>query len=243
MPLPFMRSMGVGGLLVPLVSIAASATFLPALLAVMGRRVNRLRVDPAGACSQHARAGPSRASGRAWRARSCAGRSSTWSSAGGLMLALAAPGAGAPPDERRQPRRAARPPRRRRGLALLRGTLGPGALAPNQIVVDTRRARRRAGARRGRRPAALRRGAAPRPRGRAAARSRRPRCRGRPGRRAGVLRRLEQANLLDAARPVHPDPRRGRERRGHRGGQSTSSTASATATCRRPASAPTDGAT
>ena len=36
MPLPFIRSMGVGGLLVPLVSIAASATLLPALLAVMG---------------------------------------------------------------------------------------------------------------------------------------------------------------------------------------------------------------
>ena len=46
MPLPFMRSMGVGGLLVPLVSIIASATFLPALLAVLGRKVNRLRVIP-----------------------------------------------------------------------------------------------------------------------------------------------------------------------------------------------------
>ena len=46
MPVPFMRSMGVGGLLVPLVSIAASATFLPAFLAVMGRKVNRLRVIP-----------------------------------------------------------------------------------------------------------------------------------------------------------------------------------------------------
>src|SRR5439155_9212765 len=44
MPLPFMRSMGIGGLLVPLVSIAASATFLPALLAVLGRRINRFRV-------------------------------------------------------------------------------------------------------------------------------------------------------------------------------------------------------
>ena len=32
MPLPFMRSMGAGGVLVPLVSIAASATLLPALL-------------------------------------------------------------------------------------------------------------------------------------------------------------------------------------------------------------------
>jgi RND superfamily putative drug exporter len=47
MPVPFMRSMGVGGVLVPIVSIAASATFLPAFLAVMGRGVNRFRVDPA----------------------------------------------------------------------------------------------------------------------------------------------------------------------------------------------------
>jgi RND superfamily putative drug exporter len=46
MPLPFMRSMGVGGLLVPLVSIAASATLLPALLAVMGTKVNRWRIIP-----------------------------------------------------------------------------------------------------------------------------------------------------------------------------------------------------
>ena len=46
MPVPFMRSMGVGGVLVPLVSIAASATFLPAVLAVMGRGVNRWRVIP-----------------------------------------------------------------------------------------------------------------------------------------------------------------------------------------------------
>ena len=74
MPLPFMRSMGVGGLLVPLVSIAASATLLPALLAVMGRGVNRLRVDPA------ARARAARGEERdgllapASRPRSCAAR-------------------------------------------------------------------------------------------------------------------------------------------------------------------------
>ena len=46
MPVPFMQSMGVGGMLVPLFSIAAAATFLPALLAVMGTRVNRFRVIP-----------------------------------------------------------------------------------------------------------------------------------------------------------------------------------------------------
>src|SRR5438270_641307 len=46
MPLPFMRSMGAGAVLIPLVSIAASATFLPALLSLLGPRVNRLRVVP-----------------------------------------------------------------------------------------------------------------------------------------------------------------------------------------------------
>src|SRR5262245_23736608 len=46
MPLPFIRSMGIGGLLVPLVSITASATLLPALLALMGRRINRWRIIP-----------------------------------------------------------------------------------------------------------------------------------------------------------------------------------------------------
>ena len=48
MPLPFMRSMGIGGMRVPLVSIAASATLLPALLVSLGHRVNRLRFLPRG---------------------------------------------------------------------------------------------------------------------------------------------------------------------------------------------------
>jgi RND superfamily putative drug exporter len=38
MPIPFMRSMGVGGFLIPLVSIAAAATLQPALLSLYGRR-------------------------------------------------------------------------------------------------------------------------------------------------------------------------------------------------------------
>src|SRR5205823_10642714 len=45
MPLPFMRSMGVGGFLIPLVSIAAAATLLPALLSLYGARgVRRVHV-------------------------------------------------------------------------------------------------------------------------------------------------------------------------------------------------------
>jgi RND superfamily putative drug exporter len=38
MPLPFMRSMGIGGFLIPLVSIAAAATLQPVLLSLYGRR-------------------------------------------------------------------------------------------------------------------------------------------------------------------------------------------------------------
>src|SRR5207237_5527633 len=38
MPLPFMQSMGVGGFLIPLFSIAAAVTLQPALLSLFGRR-------------------------------------------------------------------------------------------------------------------------------------------------------------------------------------------------------------
>src|SRR5207249_4455781 len=38
MPSPFMRSMGIGGFLIPLVSILAAATLQPALLSVWGRK-------------------------------------------------------------------------------------------------------------------------------------------------------------------------------------------------------------
>ncbi len=38
MPLPFMRSMGVGGFLIPIVSILAAVTLQPALLSLFGRK-------------------------------------------------------------------------------------------------------------------------------------------------------------------------------------------------------------
>src|SRR5437763_5878558 len=54
MPLPFMRSMGAGAGLILRVSIAASATFLPAFISLPGTRVNRLRVVPRGLLERRA---------------------------------------------------------------------------------------------------------------------------------------------------------------------------------------------
>ena len=137
MPLPFMRSMGVGGLLVPLVSIIASATFLPALLALLGRKVNRFRVIPR-------RVLEARAEGRPgfWTrlSRSIMRHPIVYLvGATAVMLALALPALGlhlTSGDNRGVPLTT----ESTRGLKLLEDTLGPGALAPNQIVIDTGKA-------------------------------------------------------------------------------------------------------
>ena len=46
LPLPFIRSIGLGGMLIPAVSVLASITLLPALFAVLGHRINSVRVMP-----------------------------------------------------------------------------------------------------------------------------------------------------------------------------------------------------
>jgi putative drug exporter of the RND superfamily len=46
LPLPLIRSIGVGGMLIPAVSVLASLTLLPAMLAVLGERINSVRVMP-----------------------------------------------------------------------------------------------------------------------------------------------------------------------------------------------------
>jgi putative drug exporter of the RND superfamily len=46
LPLPLLRSMGLGGMLIPVVSVLATLTLLPAMLAVLGRRINSIRVMP-----------------------------------------------------------------------------------------------------------------------------------------------------------------------------------------------------
>ncbi|MFL5981593.1 MAG: MMPL family transporter [Gaiellaceae bacterium] len=46
LPLPFIRSIGIGGMLIPAVSVLVSITLLPALLSFLGPRINSLRVMP-----------------------------------------------------------------------------------------------------------------------------------------------------------------------------------------------------
>ncbi|MGH2984609.1 MAG: MMPL family transporter [Solirubrobacterales bacterium] len=136
MPLPFMRSMGVGGLLVPLFSIAASATFLPALLAILGRNINRFRVIPKRVLAARAEGRPG-----LWTrlSRSIMRHPILYLvGASAVMIALALPAlqlhlTGG--DNRGVPLTT----ESTKGLALLEDTLGPGALAPNQIYVDTHR--------------------------------------------------------------------------------------------------------
>jgi len=41
---PFLRGFGVGGLLVPLLSILCALTLLPVMLATFGDRLERLRI-------------------------------------------------------------------------------------------------------------------------------------------------------------------------------------------------------
>ena len=46
LPLPLLRGMGIGGMLIPVVSVLVTLTLLPSMLAVLGHKVNRLRVMP-----------------------------------------------------------------------------------------------------------------------------------------------------------------------------------------------------
>jgi RND superfamily putative drug exporter len=46
LPLPFIRSIGIGGMLIPAVSVLAAITLMPALLATFGERINSVRLLP-----------------------------------------------------------------------------------------------------------------------------------------------------------------------------------------------------
>jgi RND superfamily putative drug exporter len=129
-PVPFVRSLGIGGLLIPLVSIAAAMTLLPALLSIYGRR--------GSACLHLTRR---RRTSGVWHrlARSIMRRPLRYLAAGSVVLLLAAAPALA---LRLTPGSADGVPHSLpsvHGFQLLRGALGAGALSPTQLVVDSGR--------------------------------------------------------------------------------------------------------
>ena len=54
MPLPFIRGFGVGGLVIPAVSVLAAVTFLPAVLSLVGKPLDRVRLLPKSWLEQRA---------------------------------------------------------------------------------------------------------------------------------------------------------------------------------------------
>jgi RND superfamily putative drug exporter len=121
-PVPFIRSLGVGGLLIPLVSITAALTLQPALLAVLGTRL----------------AGARRRDGAAWAriARTIMARPWLFLGLGtALLLALAVPTAGL----RLTPGSLTGIPGSSesvRGYNALRDAFGGGLVTPTHVVVE-----------------------------------------------------------------------------------------------------------
>jgi len=125
-PVPFIRSLGAGGLLVPLVSLVGVATLQPVLLARLGRAGKPTRAPSGeGAWQRLART----VTGRPWLVLA-------------LGFAILAPAAAAATTLEVTPGSIAAIPGRSesvRGFELLRKRLGPGIVAPTQVVIDTGR--------------------------------------------------------------------------------------------------------
>ena len=133
MPLPFMRGFGIGGLVIPLVSILAGVTLLPVLLYYLVDRLDRVRLLPRTVAERRERAE------NFWSrlARAIMRRPALFAAGtGALLLALAVPlydlelgpgsNSGIPQNLEGV-----------RGLNIVGEAVGEGALAPTTIVVDT----------------------------------------------------------------------------------------------------------
>ena len=136
LPLPFIRSMGIGGLVIPLISILAAITLLPAILSVLGTRLGHVRVVP----ERVLRGREDRDSGF-WASLSRTIMRRPWPfllAGSALLLALAFPAtqisltpgsnSGLPGGVESVD-----------GLVLLEDEVGAGALSPSQILIQTER--------------------------------------------------------------------------------------------------------
>jgi putative drug exporter of the RND superfamily len=142
MPLPFMRSMGVGGFLIPLVSIVAAATLQPVLLSLYGRRGTK-RVHVADFLRRRLRLPLPHLAGVdvehgfwARLARAIMKRPLAFLAAGVAVLLAAAVPVFALQLTPGSAQGIPQTPQSVRGLNVLRAAVGPGALSPTQIVLD-----------------------------------------------------------------------------------------------------------
>jgi RND superfamily putative drug exporter len=132
MPVPFIRSLGVAGFFIPLVSIAGALTLQPALLSLYGRRgTRRIPLLPPRFRAEAETGFWHRLAGSIMR------RPVVWLAAGtAVLLALAAPVLAlqlTPGSIRGIPTF----PQSVRGFDLLTRAVGAGTVSPTQIVVDT----------------------------------------------------------------------------------------------------------
>lgn len=126
LPVPFLRSIGIAGMLIPLVSVAVAITLLPVVLATVGPRLDRRHAGR----EDHASRGWSRWAGLVVRHRLIAAVASTAVLAG-LVVAAASIQLGNPQAEslaQSGPARAALEQLERSGI-------GTGALSPFETVV------------------------------------------------------------------------------------------------------------
>ena len=130
-PVPFIRSLGLGGLLLPLASIAALLTLQPALLALLGRRGISGRRRPGD------RGAPASAGVWARIARAVMRHPVAALAAGaGVLVAASAPALSmsvTPGSLSALPSAM----EASQGYALLRDGVGPGVVTPTSVVVDT----------------------------------------------------------------------------------------------------------
>src|ERR671934_484390 len=134
MPLPFIRSIGVGGFLIPLASISAALTLQPALLSIYGRRgVAQIPLLPKGFRAEEDTGFWHRLAGSIMR------RPLAFLGVGAaLLIAAAIPVFGL----RLTPGSASgipQFPQSVRGFDILKHSIGPGAISPTQVVVDSGR--------------------------------------------------------------------------------------------------------
>jgi len=143
MPIPFMRSMGVGGFLIPLVSILAAATLQPALLSIYGRRGTR-RLHVAEFLRDRLRLPVPKFRGTVdpeqglWArlARAIMRRPLAFLAVGATLLIAAAVPVFALQLTPGSVQGIPRYPQSVQGFDLLTKAVGPGVVSPSQVLVD-----------------------------------------------------------------------------------------------------------